>query len=295
MSLETTVLVLGGDLRQAAVAARLAKEYFVCGWALPHAYRSPLVREAAAWQEAIGNARMLVLPLPTSPDSKHLYMPHCIEEGEKPPLISEIIAATPKNCLVAGGRLSPAIRAILQSYGITYFDYFENERLQQENAIPTAEGAVQILMQEIPRTIKGLSVGVTGFGRIAKALAQLLLAMGARVTVAARRKEALNDAAQLGCQVIELQSPVALTAFSACEAILNTVPQQIFTREVLAALPPSVLLVDLASAPGGFDKEALTVLSRRVIFALSLPGKYAPLTAGEIIADTILEYVRGEL
>ena len=179
MSLETTVTVLGGDLRQGAVASRLATVYRVYGWALPKIHLSPLVSEVKTWQEALAASAMLVLPLPSSPDSKHLYMPHCISEGEKPPLISEIIAATPKNCIVAGGRLSPTVREILQKRGVSYFDYFENERLQQENAIPTAEGATQILMQEIPRTVNGLSVGVTGFGRVAKALVRLLLAMGA--------------------------------------------------------------------------------------------------------------------
>ena len=77
-------------------------------------------------------------------------------------------------------------------------------------------------------------------------------------------------------------------------AVFNTVPQWIFTREVLAKLSPETLLVDLASAPGGVDGEAARGLSRSVIWALSLPGKYAPDTAGEIIAETVLSMIKRE-
>ena len=45
--------------------------------------------------------------------------------------------------------------------------------------------------------------------------------------------------------------------------------------------------MDLASKPGGVDMEAASRLGVRVIWALSLPGKVAPVTAGKIIRDTI--------
>ena len=48
------------------------------------------------------------------------------------------------------------------------------------------------------------------------------------------------------------------------------------------------LILDLASKPGGVDWDAAQALGRRVVWALSLPGKTAPFTAGEIIAKTIL-------
>ena len=290
MSFETTLTVLGGDLRQAAVASRLAASYRVLAWAVPQRHLLPLVIEQKDWRSAVAAADILVLPLPASPDSKHVYAPFC-EDREKPPQIGEVLAAVQSGVLVAGGRLSRGVRELLESRHLPYFDYFENERLQQANAIPTAEGAVEILMREIPRTVNGLFVGITGFGRVGQALARLLIAMGAKVTVAARRHEVLLEAEAMGCEVLLLENAASLTELRECDAVFNTVPQQIFTKEVLQALPLSLLLVDLASTPGGFENSALAALGRRVIFALSLPGKYAPLTAGEIIADTILEKI----
>jgi len=290
MSFETTLTVLGGDLRQAAVASRLTASYRVLAWAVPQRHLLPLVIEQKDWRSAVAAADILVLPLPASPDSKHVYAPFC-EDRVKPPQIGEVLAAVQSGVLVAGGRLSRGVRELLESRHLPYFDYFENERLQQANAIPTAEGAVEILMREIPRTVNGLSVAITGFGRVGQALARLLIAMGAKVTVAARRHEVLWEAEAMGCEVLLLENAASLTELRECDAVFNTVPQQIFTKEVLQALPLSLLLVDLASTPGGFENSALAALGRRVIFALSLPGKYAPLTAGEIIADTILEKI----
>ena len=74
------------------------------------------------------------------------------------------------------------------------------------------------------------------------------------------------------------------------QAVFNTVPYWLFSDEVLRRMEPNSLLIDLASAPGGVDANAATAHGIRVIWALALPGKYAPLTAGEIIADTILSY-----
>lgn len=289
MSAETTFTVLGGDLRQAAVASLLARSFRVQSWAVPTQDLSLLVIEQKDWRTALQDTDILVLPLPASPDSKHLYAPYCTDSAEKPPLIKEVLEAVPSHVLVTGGRMSESVCALLSARGISYFDYFKNERLQQANAIPTAEGAVEILMREIPRTIHGLAVGITGFGRVGQALAKLLVAMGASVTVAARREETLLQVRRMGCRGILLDSPEALRGLADCAAIFNTVPQQIFTGEALVALPQTQLLVDLASAPGGFEGAAIAALGRRVIFALSLPGKYAPITAGEIIADAILE------
>lgn len=69
--------------------------------------------------------------------------------------------------------------------------------------------------------------------------------------------------------------------------IFNTVPALVLDETVLKGLPQETLVIDLASRPGGTDFEAAKRLRTRVVWALSLPGKVAPMTAGEIIADTI--------
>ena len=59
-------------------------------------------------------------------------------------------------------------------------------------------------------------------------------------------------------------------------------------KNVLDKTENNVIIIDLASAPGGVDFEYAKQKNRKVIFALSLPGKVAPETAGNIIANTVL-------
>ena len=63
--------------------------------------------------------------------------------------------------------------------------------------------------------------------------------------------------------------------------------------EELAALKERALVIDLASRPGGVDMDAAAALGVRVIWALSLPGKVAPVTSGRYIKDTIYHIMEG--
>ena len=76
--------------------------------------------------------------------------------------------------------------------------------------------------------------------------------------------------------------------------IFNTVPARLFDADVISRLPAGCVFIDLASAPGGIDREAAERSGVRCIWATSLPGKYAPETAGQIIADTAREILLEE-
>ena len=67
------------------------------------------------------------------------------------------------------------------------------------------------------------------------------------------------------------------------DVIFNTVPALIFSRERLEKLEKSTLLIDLASRPGGVDFNAAAELQVKTIWALSLPGRVAPKSAGRKI------------
>ena len=152
------------------------------------------------------------------------------------------------------------------------------------NAVPTAEGAVQILLEEMPQTIFGSSIVVLGCGRIGTRMAVLLKALGAHVTVAARDPAARAFAEMLGCRSIPFTA--LKEAAAQADVLCNTVPAPVVTQGILEAIKPDALVLDLASKPGGVDWDAAQTLGRRVVWALSLPGKTAPVTAGHIIAVT---------
>ena len=131
-------------------------------------------------------------------------------------------------------------------------------------------------------------------------LACLLAKMGASVTVAARNLRQLAEASSFGNDTVRISSSYALGGLGplceeeAFDVIFNTVPARLFDKEVIEMLPKDILLIDLASVPGGVDFAAAKERGINSIWALSLPGKYAPESAGKIIADTLCELFEGE-
>lgn len=153
------------------------------------------------------------------------------------------------------------------------------------NTLPTAEGAIQIALEELPITLQGCRTLVLGYGRLGRTLAPRLTALGAKVSVAARKWSDLAWIEAAGCTAEhsgELRG--WLCAF---DLIINTIPSRLLGEEALAELKPGCLVIDLASKPGGVDWEAARRLGVRTVWALSLPGKVAPVTAGKSIRSTI--------
>ena len=109
---------------------------------------------------------------------------------KRQPLASLLDALSPPQIL-CGGRVDPVSAAMADARGLILRDYFAREELAVANAVPTAEGAVQLAMEQMPVTIHGARVLITGFGRVGQAAARRFAALGARVSVAARRYEQL--------------------------------------------------------------------------------------------------------
>lgn len=295
MQKQKTVAILGGDGRQVAVAAYFCeKGYCVRAFGLPQDLLPEKVQYCKEWYEAVASADAVILPLPALPDGKHVGVGQ--GDAERAPLFSDILQKIAKETLLAGGRFPPAAKAEAERKGRVLLDYFESEALQEKNAIPTAEGAVFVLMKELPVTVSGTPVTVTGYGRVAKALAALLLSMGAEVTVAARKESDRREAAAKGCLTVAIDGKEDFTrAMCASHIIFNTVPHWLFDAKLLEKMKRDTLIIDLASSPGGVDAAAAAARGIRVIWALSLPGKYAPVTAGRVVAETVLEALSGEV
>ncbi len=289
-----TFAILGGDARQFSLADKLAETGAeVRCFGLPAEKMKEEVSVLADWRETVADADAVVLALPASPDGVRVHIP--LAAGAEIPTLESVFSAIPRGVFLAGGRFSPSAKALAEQYGHVPFDYARSESFQSRNALPTAEGAVAILMERISRTVSGLPVAITGYGRIARALAKLLHAMGAKVTVGARKPMALAEAAGEGYRILRLCGEKSV--MSLCEgqaAIFNTVPHWLFNKEVLKTISKDALLIDLASAPGGVDVDAASGLGLCVIWAPSLPGKYAPVTAGEIIAECLLDEMEKE-
>ena len=246
--------VIGSDARQLAAGRALARAGY-----------------AAGGPETIALADYILLPLPL--------------DAARTPL-AELLRAARPGTLALGGMLSVEAKAIAAEAGVELVDYFAREELTIRNAIPTAEGCIGILLRESTRTLWGANILLLGFGPVGQALGVRLAALGADVTVCARRPEQRALAESLGLRSAELARLGALAP--AFDRVVNTIPAPVLTEPVLTALRPGSLIVDLASQPGGTDFAAARRLGHRAFHTLSLPAVCAPETAGEAVARTVL-------
>lgn len=282
--------ILGGDRRQAVIARKLR--------ALDHTVRvygiSAFVEEmtgaeiCSSAQRAIKDSDVILLPLPTSRDGKTLNL--CESEKDGPVELDNIVSLAHRsgNKLIIGGVVPETMLKKADEHGIEVIDFYKKESLQRLNALPSAEGAISLAMQTSDKVIEGMSVLVTGYGRIGKLLSQKLKALGASVTVAARRDEVLCEIAMSGYNAVRTTDTKMLqTALSENEIVFNTVPDIIFTRAVLLECENSPMYIEIATAPGGIDVSCARECGIKIYFAPSLPGKYAPISAGEYIYKTV--------
>ena len=222
-------------------------------------------------------ADYLVLPMPVTEDGVLVHAPfarHSIPVAGLPGLVKADGA-------VFGGRIHPAVRKVFDG-DAAVVDYYQREELSVLNAVPTAEGAIQIAMEELATTIYGQNVLVTGFGRISKVLVRILTAMGAHVTVTARKYQDLAWAEISGCRAVHISR--LEETLPGYDLVFNTVPAVLLDEARLWKLRSDALIIDLASKPGGVDFDTASRLGRKTVWALSLPGKVAPITAGDMIA-----------
>lgn len=278
--------VVGGDLRQACLGNLLIEhnitEAVNCLFLEKDIELSEHINVTNDYKSVLPSCDVVIMGLPVSVDNINLNSPF----SDYTVKLDDLFKYISKDAFVLGGMCNEAINTIAHKYNIKIHDYFKREELAVLNAVPTAEGALEIAMRELPITIFGSTCMVTGFGRVGKAMSKILIGCGANVVVAARTPQDLAWAKISGCESVSFDE--FEDYLDKVDVLFNTVPAMIMNEMCLNKLKKSCLVIDLASKPGGVDFDIAKQLGLNVVWALSLPGKVAPITAGEIILDTII-------
>lgn len=285
MTKDTTFIVAGGDARQIYAAGKLAEKYnvYILGIENSLAETGKAISINSLY-DISGKADCMILPLPVSTDGIFLNTPL---SDRKIPLSSLAKTVAPDG-IITGGKFASSAKELLSP--IEIYDYSEREVFSVLNAVPTAEAAVKIALENSTHTLYKSEILVTGFGRISKALIKILKGFGADITVAARKKSNLTWAELFGCNTMYISELEAQK--HSFDFIFNTVPAPIINENVLKKLNPDTLIIDLASKPGGIDFEYAQKSGVATIHALSLPGIHFPKSAGEIIAAAVLQIMK---
>lgn len=278
--------VIGGDKRQLHLANILAQEGFsVNTYGIDSEELGKKVVKAASISGAIDNVDVVIGPLPCSNDGEAV---NCMYFNDKI-YIKDIFKAMNKNQLFFAGFISEKVKQTAHAFNVFTIDYLEREELAVLNCIPTAEGAIQIAMEETPITIHNSNCLILGFGRIGKVLSKMLYGIGANVFVEARNHSDLAWIKSYGYNPIHLDE--LAEHLGKFDVIFNTIPSIILNMSLLEKVKKDCLIIDLASKPGGVDFEAAKQLGIKTNWALSLPGKVAPYTAANIIKSTIFNII----
>ncbi len=282
MDIQRNFAVIGGDMRIVSLANALYAEnnnvtvYGICDSIL---LKAPCTADLA---QAVYNADVLILPLPMLGADGYINAPMSAEKTE----LASVLRLMNKNQILLGGKIQNAAKKLMDIHGVYCIDYFEREDLTVTNAMITAEGAVQTLLAAYRKALCRSKILILGFGRIGKFLVKILSGFGADITVAGRRTDTKAWVTSNGYAYANMHdNAVYQTNF---DIVINTVPNMVLTASRLDMLPADCLILDLASAPGGTDFAYAGSIGIKAIHALSLPGKTAPISAGEAIKDTVL-------
>ena len=194
------------------------------------------------------------------------------------------------------GRMKPGAALILPddlgapSDAPAHLCLSEDEDYLRANANLTAEGAVCAAMGALPCAIRDTRALVIGYGRIGRRTARLLTAMGASVTVAARRESARQAAEAAGAAACSLEEMA--DRLGRWRLIISTPPATVLPDALLREIDPEAQLMDLASPPYGFSLERARALGLKAARENGLPGRYCPESAGRLLLDAALKAIK---
>ena len=277
---------IGGDLRQIRVIKKFADdgiEVRTLGTDnFDFSDYSTKVKKSLNVDMCVSGADIVVLPIPYTDKDGIIKAPFSESEIH----INDVVRKMNSSQILFAGKSDEKLNTLATLYNIHLIDYLNREEMSVLNSIPTVEGALKIAISETSYTLHGSKCLVLGYGRIGKLLAHDLDALGADVHVSARKYSDLAWIKAYGYKDVPFKD--FAKDIDTYNIIFNTVPVNVLDFKVLPQISDKCLIIDLASRPGGVDFETAGKLGKKVIWALSLPGKVAPDTAGDIMKDTIV-------
>ena len=287
--MSTSFAVVGGDLRIVKLVKMLADDKnIVYTYGLEKAEElkeNNNIIMCEKLTDVVKNTEIIIGPIPFSSNGKDINSPF----SDKQISIRELMHIINAKILIAGS-ISPEVYELANDEYIEIVDIMKREELAVLNTVSTAEGTIEIVIANTNKIIHGSNILILGFGRIGKVLARKLSGLSAKITCAARKDEDLAWIKAYGHNGTNINS--IGENLSEFDVIINTVPHLVLTADRIKYIKNDCLLVDLASNPGGIDKKAAKDKNLKLIWALALPGKVAPVTTAEFIKDTVYNVLR---
>lgn len=280
VSYNECVGVFAGDKRQVYIALSLLnKGYQVYSYKLSNQIEHKNHVEVFGLDDLMKNCRVLIGPIPLTKDLV------TISDGTVCESENTITHLLNKNHMLIGGMLPSDIVKLCNKKGAFFYDLMKSDKIAIMNAVATAEGTIMEAIRSSDINLHQSLCLVLGYGRCGKVLADKLKGMGAYTTVAARNDKDLAYAHSAGFSTIKLCD--IKTALASYQYIFNTIPALVLDQECLKLVSDDVVIIDIASAPGGVDYEYALNRGINAKLCLGLPGKVAPKASADILVNEI--------
>lgn len=283
-----TVAVLGGDLRmlEHMRLARLAGAKVQHYGLIPGAEVAAGQPQAASLVDAVKGARIISCPIPGLGADDELYAKFT---SEKLRLTTEVLKGAAAGAMLLTCYSTPRMDEWAKATSVEIIPYGDDDALAILHAVPTAEGAIRIAIENTDDTLLGMNVLCLGLGRVGISVAQAFEGMKSRVSLAARNPAQLARAWAMNAIPIELRD--LKSHIGNFGLIVSSTSGRVLDKDLLALTRPDVVIIDLCSPPGSVDFEAAKALGRKAIWARAQAGR-APRRAGFDEWQVLMRIVR---
>ena len=277
--------IIGGDYRTVKLIKLLAKdEHMISVWGFDECEEITNMHNIFLNNDilkVLNNSNIIIGPIPFTKDKEYIVSQYTKNKIK----IDELIDYTNSKLFISGN--------IPEEYKTrnNCIDLLEDEELTIANAILTAEGTINILMQNTHKALFNSNILIIGYGRIGKILTDRLKGFKANVFCSARGKD-LTWINTYGINSVNYSN--FDSELSKFDYIINTVPIMILDDERLKLIKQNTLIIDVSSTPGGVDFEAAKRLDLKVLWELGIPGKMLPLSAAEYLKKAIYKTIENK-
>ncbi len=211
------ITMLGGDLRELELAKTLLDyEVDLRLVGFPPMSVISRAKHFADAVEAVRGAKFVLGPMSNTDMDGRIF--NRLDQLDPIDLV-EVIKHLPKETYLLIGVAKPIIVEMASKHQIKIIETAEIDDIAILNSIPTAEGAIQLAMEELPITIHSSKCLVVGYGRCGMTLARSLSALGAKVTVASRKAADIARIIEMGYTPLPLADLYSQVDF--CTAYLH--------------------------------------------------------------------------
>ncbi len=264
--MQPSISVLPGDERMEYVCAELGKKG---------------AQRCSSWEE-IADSGLILCGIPFTKDQQFM------NTSLKPTLhIDSFLGLLTSSHILVGGALPETVTQWCTDHSIKYYDVLTAPGLAEKNAKLTAEGLLVHLFAQTPFSAGDFRTLIIGYGRCGREIAAILHNFTEEIYIYDTDPAALKAARSHHFKIIPDKSVFQEhPGLKEINTLINTVPGQPLGDELWHCFPEYCIVFQVASGPLALPLP----LSEHLVNCPGIPGKYAPKTAGRLIANEICHH-----